>query len=123
MCEWRFRGITLPQMKLPNAEHAFIDLDKLRQYVLNREHQDGRHKAKVFLSAVGLTALDAEWLAAWILGHLPQFKARVGDADEYGQRYEVDMDLVREGRSARIRTAWMVRRGESAPRLVTCYVL
>jgi DNA polymerase III epsilon subunit-like protein len=49
-------------MKIPNAENAFIDREKLRDYCLSREHPRGRHKARVFASALGLTADDTEQL-------------------------------------------------------------
>jgi len=47
-------------MKVPNAGHAVVDREKLRDYCLSREHQRGRHKARVFESALGLTADDVE---------------------------------------------------------------
>ena len=33
---------------LPNAEFAFVPLEKLTGYVLNPEHPVGKHKAAVF---------------------------------------------------------------------------
>lgn len=50
-------------MRLPNLEHAVIDIEKLRAYVLNPLHPEGRHKARVFLAALGVSADDATWLA------------------------------------------------------------
>lgn len=32
-------------MKLPNAENAFVDIEKLRGYCLNLSHPRGKHKA------------------------------------------------------------------------------
>ena len=49
-------------MKLPNAERASIAIEKLRDYCLNADHPRGKHKARVFLSALGLTSEHAEWL-------------------------------------------------------------
>lgn len=51
-------------MKLPNAELAFIDIDKLRDYCLSKSHPRGRHKARVFTEALGLGEGDAEVLQA-----------------------------------------------------------
>ncbi len=59
-------------MLLPNIAKASIDQKKLADYVLNASHPEWRHKARVFLSALGLTAADAEWLGAY-------WKYRVGD--------------------------------------------
>ena len=49
-------------MKLPNAHRAVVDVMKLRDYCLNPRHEDGKHKARVFASALGLNETDAEWL-------------------------------------------------------------
>lgn len=49
-------------MKLPNAEHVVIDIRKLTEYCLNPYHGRGRHKARVFQSALGLTVYDAKEL-------------------------------------------------------------
>lgn len=110
-------------MKLPNAAHAFIDVEKLRLYALNPAHPEGRHKARVFLAALGISASDAEWLARQILARLPECEAGAGDADQHGKRFSADVSLTREGRAALVRTAWIVRSGEDFPRLVTCFVV
>jgi hypothetical protein len=54
-------------MLLPNREQAVVDLTKLSDYCLNPEHPRGRHKARVFASALGLTLADAESLRAMLL--------------------------------------------------------
>jgi hypothetical protein len=41
-------------MPIPNSEQAFIDIRKLTDYCLNLEHLDGRHKARVFKSALNI---------------------------------------------------------------------
>jgi hypothetical protein len=48
--------------KLPNAEHAFVDIRKLTDYLLDPTHHRGRHKARVFRAAFGIGQGDAEWL-------------------------------------------------------------
>jgi len=54
-------------MKLPNAEAAFIDIHKLRDYSLNMQHDRGKHKARLFLAILGLSAEDAEELELILL--------------------------------------------------------
>ena len=54
-------------MLLPNREQAVVDLAKLSDYCLNPDHPRGRHKARVFASALGLTLADAESLRATLL--------------------------------------------------------
>jgi len=109
-------------MKLPNGERAVIEDSKLREYCLNPLHWRGRHKARVFAS-IGTGQDDSA-----ILTEAPQSAAREeeaspGAATPFGQRYVVDFDLLRHGKAVRIRSTWMVRTGESVPRLTTCYVL
>jgi hypothetical protein len=41
-------------MKLPNAEKAFVDIEKLSGYCLNTAHERGKHKARLFSSVLGL---------------------------------------------------------------------
>ena len=109
-------------MKLPNGERAIVDVQKLRAYCLNPQHPRGRNKARVFAS-VGIRQGDAEELQAALLAAARNADARLGVANPYGQRYVLDFDLVREGRTVRIRSAWIVRIGEDLPRLTSCYVL
>jgi hypothetical protein len=52
---------------LPNAENAVVDIRKLRNYCLNPEHREGKHKARLFLSALGMTADNAEDLQQILL--------------------------------------------------------
>ena len=57
-------------MQLPEADHAEIDLRKLREYCLNPAHPRGRHKARVFRAALGIGQDDAPWLRQTILDRL-----------------------------------------------------
>ena len=110
-------------MKLPNAERAFVDIAKLRDYSLDAEHKEGKHKARVFAAALGLGPGDAEWLRAKLLDIASSEECRLARKTNYGQRYLIDFELSHERRSAQIRSIWIVRKGENFPRLVTCYVI
>jgi hypothetical protein len=110
-------------MKLPNVARASVDIAKLRDYCLNSTHPEGRHKARVFHSALGISSGDAEFLRQAILDAVAGTDAVAGDSDAHGARYLVDFELKRESRQAAIRTVWIVRRNEDFPRLLTCYVL
>jgi hypothetical protein len=48
-------------MKLPNAEHAEIDLRKLNEYLLSTTHPIGRSKS-VFFSEIGYNQSNTEAL-------------------------------------------------------------
>jgi hypothetical protein len=54
-------------MLIPNGELAIIDIRKLRDYCLNLNHDTGKHKARLFLSILGMTAEDAEDLRLILL--------------------------------------------------------
>lgn len=108
--------------KLPNAERAQIDIRKLTGYSLDESHRRGRHKARVFRSALGITAADAEWLAHRILEGVRDAQVADERVGEFGRHYVVD--LVVEGPLATrvVRTCWIIEHGASAPRLTSCYV-
>jgi hypothetical protein len=110
-------------MKLPNASRAVVEIEKLRDYCLSIYHPRGRHKARVFASALGITADDAEELRQAILSAVSTEEANLTEHDEYGQRYTVDFTITRQRRQAEIRTSWIIRSGEENPRLTSCYVL
>jgi hypothetical protein len=111
-------------MKLPNAKNAVVEIEKLRDYCLSALHPEGRHKARVFLAALGISASDADKLREILLS-----AAATGDdcsnvvSDEYGRRYSLDIHAVLGSRVAIIRSAWIIKTGEDFPRLVSCYVL
>jgi len=110
-------------MKLPNTDRAFVDVVKLRDYSLNTEHKEGKHKARVFADALGLESDDAAWLRQKLLNIAKSEDCQMGRETDYGQRYVIDFELTREGKTAQVRSAWIIRKGEDFPRLVTCYVI
>jgi hypothetical protein len=97
-------------MKLPNGEHAIVEIRKLQEYCLNSLHTRGRHKARVFAS-VGIRETDAEELKTALLAVASSAEARLSLANPYGQRYIVDFDFVRLDKTIRIRGTWIVRSG------------
>ena len=68
-------------MKLPNSEQAVVDIAKLRDYSLDLTHKEGRHKARVFAAALGLTRNDADWLLDQLLA-----AARTSDCERAGKQ-------------------------------------
>jgi len=110
-------------MKLPNSDRAIVDIQKLRDYCLSLEHPRGRHKARVFLSALGLTAADAEELRDTLLLAVQTNDATPIERDTFGQRYVIDFQMKTPGGQALVRSGWIIRRGENFPRLTSCYVL
>ena len=109
-------------MKLPDAENAVVPVEKLRDYCLDPEHPEGRHKARVFLSALGLAQEDHAILAECLVRAVVEEEAIEAGATPYGVRYTVDFQMSYRGKMAKIRSGWMVREGEGFPRLTSCYV-
>ena len=110
-------------MKLPNADRAVVDLRKLRDYCLNQEHPRGQHKARLFKSALGLTAQDTVEFQNMLLAAARSDDVVQLSADDYGQRYVLDFSVKRRSTQATIRSLWIIRSGEDFPRLATCYIL
>ena len=110
-------------MKLPGGDNAIVDIAKLRDYCLDPQHPRGRHKARVFAATLGLAQTDAEFLRESLLRAAREADALVGESDEYGDRFTVDFELNRGNRRAVVRSAWIVLRGETVPRLTSCFVL
>lgn len=108
-------------MLLPNIKRASIDPKKLTDYVLNTKHPEGRHKARVFLSSLGISVMDGEWLANTILTNLCKSEAELQSNTRWGDIYRVNMEVVRGPRCAKVRTAWLCTAEEA--RLVTCFVI
>ncbi|MDZ8110609.1 MAG: hypothetical protein RM338_34115 [Nostoc sp. DedQUE12a] len=115
--------IRLTSNLLPNAENAVVDIRKLRDYCLNPEHDEGKHKARLFSSILGMTADNAEELRQILLKVVKTHEVRLGRGDEFGQRYTLDFTLEWQDRSATIRSGWIIEEGSDVPRLTTCYPL
>lgn len=108
-------------MALPNPDRAVIDPFKIRDYLLAPAHPVGRFKARFFVS-LGYTADQWEKLQSDILGIARSGTVSGETATAYGRKFEVDGILTAlSGRSATVRTVWMIRAGEDFPRLVTVF--
>jgi hypothetical protein len=110
-------------MLLPHAERAELEVRKLRDYCLNPEHWEGKHKARLFAAALGIMIDDAPDLRAVLLEMILKHDAQLGLRDEYGQRYTVDFLLEWRGKRAMIRSGWIIEHESDSPRLTTCYPL
>lgn len=108
---------------LPNAELAVIDMKKLIDYVLNSEHEEGKHKAHVFSTVLGVTAKDGAELKDRILAEVVKNPMVPGKEDRFGKRYSVKFDWTRQNRTATVLTSWIVRTSEAVPRLTSCYIV
>lgn len=108
---------------LPHAQKAVVDVRKLRDYCLNLGHEDGQHKARLFSSALGMTADDAEDLRQLLLEAARTKEPSLGRSDAFGQRYTIDFVLEWRGKSSTVRSGWIIEHNSDVPRLTTCYPL
>jgi len=108
-------------MNLPAADRAFIQPEKLRDYLLSTEHPVGRFKA-AFFARMGYSRQDWRRLQVDISQIARSGTAVKRQASAFGHKYEVD-GILRgpTGREARVTTVWIVKNGEDFPRLVTIF--
>lgn len=108
-------------MSLPNADRAIIDPAKVRDYLLSSVHPVGRFKAAFFVSS-GYTQDRWETLRDDLLALAKSGDAVPGRLSVFGRMFEVDGMLTGpSGRTAEIRTVWIIASDEASPRFVTAY--
>jgi hypothetical protein len=109
-------------VRLPRAREATIPTAKLVSYALAPSHERGQHKARVFASALGITATDWRYLHDQILAKLPNAVVRSTRITPFGVAYEVIVMIDGlNGRTAPIVTTWMLA-ADGPPRLTSTWV-
>jgi hypothetical protein len=87
---------------------------------MNTNHEEGKHKARVFASALGLRAADAEWMCDQLLKAAAHEDASLTCRTRFGSLYVLDFEVETEAGSATVRSGWIIRHHEDFPRLTTC---
>jgi hypothetical protein len=109
-------------VRLPRAREATIPRDKLVRYALDPAHERGRHKARVFESALAITAADWRYLHDQILQALPEAIVRATRITPFGVAYEVVVMIDGlNGKTAPVVTTWIIE-GDRPPRLTSTWV-
>jgi hypothetical protein len=110
-------------VKLPNGDRADL-ARKLEDYVLSTQHREGRHKARVFESVLGIGLANRDALREAILRAAATSDEVEGHGDNgHGTVYSLRFPMRTPKGAATVVTAWIVRHGEDFPRLTTCYIL
>ena len=114
-----FRGYDLA--RLPNAEKAVIDSEKLQGYILSFAHPVGRFKA-AFFRRLGYSTENWEVFEQHLRDLiLSQDVTRIEES-RYGQKFIVEGIMVSPaGTKVQIVTVWVILKGESIPRFITVY--
>jgi len=108
-------------MRLPHAELAEVDPAKVRGYLLSEAHPVGKAKARFFREA-GFGESTIELLIDGLL-QIARMQEVLGAFETvHGVKYVLDGELdTSSGRRLRVRTIWIIDRGQERPRLVTAY--
>jgi hypothetical protein len=108
-------------MKLPNAEKAVVEREKIEDYLLNAAHPDNGGKA-AFFEGLGFRRDQWETLATALrmVAALAE-TAQIMDSP-HGRKYVI-LGMIQSpgGKSAIVQTIWIVDTGLAVARLVTAY--
>ena len=108
-------------MKLPHLDQAFVETQKITDYLLSEEKSGGK---SAFFVAKGFSLARPEVLRQALLAHAAAHEVARLSATPHGVKYNIDGTMsMPDGRSAQVRAVWIVDTGSEAPRLVTAYPL
>jgi hypothetical protein len=85
---------------------------KLMDYCLNPSHEEGKHKARVFLSALGLRRGDAAVLRRRLLEAAAREPATMVSSTRFGALYTMEFLMTTSVGSATIKSGWIIRYGK-----------
>lgn len=108
-------------MKLPHAENATVEREKIVDYLLNPAHPDNAGKAPFFAS-LGFRRDDWPALAAALRKLAEQGDVAISMDSPHGRKHILQGRLdTPSGKTPWVRTIWITDHGREAPRLVTAY--
>ena len=108
-------------MKLPNGDRAIVSMSKIRGYCLNPDHSSGKHKAKVFAAALGITAHNALRLEELIKRAAVEGEVTQQLSTAFGEQFKVDW-IVPNSEQIILRTMWEVPLDSPYPRLISAFI-
>ena len=107
--------------RVPNADRAFIDPRKITHYLLAPNHERGSVKAE-FFRRFGFSIADWPRLPEAFSDHLRANNYVSSRAHGSGHAYRVTGRLnTPDGRNPGVVVIWLIRFGESHPRLITAF--
>jgi hypothetical protein len=101
-------------VRLPRADTVTIDSRKLTHYCLDPRIRSGRHKARVFREALGITGADAVWFRQQLLDAVAALDTTRIASDAYGDRWRIDVPIERRADQDRGAQLWQERYGSLA---------
>jgi hypothetical protein len=109
-------------MKLPNGVKAVVPEGKLVDYCLNPFHPDGKHKAKVFKKALGITQENSVKLKKLVLQSAESCEVTNEQENNFGKIYRVEYEVEGINQKEILCTLWIVHKSEDTPYLTSCFV-
>ncbi len=109
-------------MLLPNGDQAKLG-DKLERYCLNSNHPKGKDKASLFRKRVGITSENKAILETALLNAAATQDAVLRNSNQFGQQYNIKFYLETAFGASWILSCWIIRTGETFPRLTNAYPL
>ena len=107
--------------RLPNAEKAAIDSEKLHDYIPSFATSSGTLQSS-FLPKAGVFHRKLESLRITSERADPFPRCSRIDESRYGQKFIVEGIMVSPtGKKVQIITVWVILKGESIPRFITAY--
>lgn len=109
-------------MKLPKGAEAIIPEGKLEDYCLNPFHPDGKHKAKVFEKALGITQANSAELKKMVLESAEYGDVTKKQQNDFGKMYRVEYEIQGVNQREILCTLWIVYKSDEKPYLTSCFV-
>lgn len=109
-------------MKLPNGAQAIIPGGKLEDYCLNPLHPDGKHKAKVFERALGITQINSKELESLVLRSAVSGEVTREQENDFGKTYRVEYEVEGMNQQEILCTLWIVHKGGDTPYLTSSFI-
>ena len=107
---------------LVNARLALIDPRKLTRYCLDPKSPLGRHKARLFKTALGFDLSNYIDLIFAIRDGIIVHEAFHVGTTAHGQIWHVDLPISGPTGVASVRTGWIYEEDSDVPRLTTAFV-
>jgi hypothetical protein len=108
---------------LPSSSEAWVEEKKIKEYLLNLDHAQGKSKAKFFL-ARGFSVDSWTTMRGALVTHASTNAVVKTVENEFGRRYTVDCACPTPDEvNPCIRSVWEVKRENTAPRLITAHPL
>ena len=108
-------------MKLPNADKAVVEREKVQDYLLDSVHPDNGGKAQ-FFERLGFRQSEWKILADAFLAFAHKAEVTHSMKSPHGQKYVIVGRIKSpNGKTASVQTIWIMDKSLNVARLVTAY--